>query len=183
MNDQSHDRQIDNEIALIPYQIIRKERKACIVESGYGMVKCFVKAGSHRKIPGKPDEEKEGSKGFRDEGEPEDRLGNDDEIPSGGVKEGRLDNLSSLEGDPPAHQNEKDRGESDDPKASNLYEKHGDHLTQCGKVLRGIHHNKPCHTDGRGRGEEGIDKTEVSCWGRKRKPEENSAQKNDPCKT
>ncbi len=108
----------------------------------------------------KPDEEEEGPKRFGDEGKQRTDLGDHDEISSGRMKKGRLNNLPSLEGDSTAHEDEEDCGEGDDSQSSNLKEEHGDHLTQCRQILSDIDDDKTCDTDGRSGSEKGIDKTE-----------------------
>jgi hypothetical protein len=103
MNDQAHDRQIDNEIPLIPHEIVGKERVPAVIESRNRVIDSMIQSCPGWKIHGKTYEEKEGPKGFRDERKPENHLGNHNKIPSRGMKEGRLHNLPSLEREPTTH--------------------------------------------------------------------------------
>ena len=165
MNDQPHDGEIDDQVSLITHQIIRKERIPTVVKSRNGIIDGMIKGCSQRKILGKPDEQERGSQGFGDEGKPENRFGDDDEISSRRMEKGRLNNLPSLEGNSPSHQDEEDRGEGDDSQSSDLKEEDGDHLPQRTQILSDVDDHQARHTDGRSGGKEGIDKTEISLGG------------------
>ena len=92
------------------------------------MINGLIKSFSKRKILSKPNKQEEGPEGFEDEGEPENRFEDEKEISSRGMEKGRLNDLPPLERNSTSHDDEENRGEGNDPQASDLEEKNGDHL-------------------------------------------------------
>ncbi len=110
--------------------------------------------------------------GLDDEGEQENPLDDHDEIAPRRVEKGGLDDLPSLEGDPPPHQAEEDDGEGDDPQPPDLEEDKRHDLTGEGEVLPDIDDGQARHADRRGGGEEGVHKAQVTPARRKGHPEQ-----------
>jgi hypothetical protein len=88
--------------------------------------------------------------GFEENRKPEDRFQDNHEIRLGGMKESRLHDLPSLEGNPPSHHDEEDRGKGDDPQAAHLKKDDGDHLADEGEALPDVDGGQPGHAHGGG---------------------------------
>jgi hypothetical protein len=94
---------------LVTDEAVRKERKPGIIEGRDGVIKTVVKGCSDGKVMGKSDKKKKSAQNFINESEPENRFQDYKKISCRGVKKGCLNDLSSFEGDPPSHEDEKDR--------------------------------------------------------------------------
>src|SRR5512135_2485076 len=109
MNDQAHNGEIDDEISLIPHEVVGKERVSAVIEGRNRVIECMIKSCPRRKIDTKPDKEKKSPGGFSDKRKPEDHFGNHDKISSRRVEKGRLDNLSPLKRESTTHEDKKNR--------------------------------------------------------------------------
>ena len=99
------------------------------------------------------------------------------------MQEGRLHNLPSLEGNPPSHHDEKDRGKSDDPQAAHLKKKDGDHLSEKRETLSNVDRGQPGYANGGSGCEKGVDERNGVLCRRKGQPQEQSAQEDIARKT
>ncbi len=171
-DDERHHREIDEPVAPVRHQVVREERVAAVVEGRDGVVQGVEEGRGRREIPGEADEQEDRPRGLDDEGEAEDRLGDDEEIAARRVEKGGLDDLPSLEGDPPPHQPEQDDGEGDDPEPPDLEQDQGYDLTGQGEILPDIDDGQTRHADRRRGGEEGVDETQMPPARRKGHPEQ-----------
>ena len=94
-----------------------------------------------------------------------------------------LHDLPPPEGDSPAHQDEENRGEGNDPQSADLEKEDGDDLAGKRKVFGDIDRGQAGYANGRIGGEKGIDKGQVTLCRRKRKPEKKGPQKDHGGKT
>ena len=74
------------------------------------------------------------------------------------MKKRALDDVPSLKRNPASHNAEEKYGKGNDPEPASLEEKDSNNLTNEGEVETDINDNKPGYTNGRRRGEEGINK-------------------------